>query len=94
MDRCTHLAGPHAPRHLVVANLVEGAVRSVVTAEMGLTSFGRSRTGPNMPGLGPDLLLHAKTERVSRRISVDLEERVLFFDWIGKDAGTELDRTR
>jgi hypothetical protein len=41
-----------------------------------------------------DLLLHAKTEGMSRWISVHLEEGVFLFNGISKYAGTELDRTR
>jgi predicted site-specific integrase-resolvase len=33
---------------------------------------------------GFDLPLHAKTERVPRRIDVDLESAVFFLNWIAK----------
>jgi hypothetical protein len=40
------------------------------------------------------LPFHAETEGVSRRINVNLEERVLLFNWIGKYSGAECGRTR
>lgn len=92
----------HSPQHLVVANLVDGAVcsgrhrpfnESVRVVDEHLDPYrSAAERGRCIPPVV--LLLHAKAEWVSRRISVHLEEGVFFFNGIGQDAGTELDRSR